>query len=981
LTPTLFASSAPASSTPAAAFPTQDSVAQHGLQPASVAAAGTQNIVLSYSTYLPNQVVNVATSVDSTGSACVTDGTTLWIFDSTGNPTAIVANLFSTASILGEVVSRDENGNCFVAGHAGRGVTLQGPAFGHAQEGVAKFSPNGTLVYAVYFGSDPSNFDFINGIAVDSAGSAYIVGNTDGADFPTHNAVQNLLQGGESAFLVKLDPSGTSLIYSTFFGSATTIPGNAVTTDPSGEAFISGFGTIAATAGAFETSPGPLGNGYVAKFSATGALVYATYLSSAGTSIVGANGLAVDSSGSAYIVGKCANASFPTTPNAFLTAPPAGCNGTVSKLSADGSALVYSTYLGGTNPNTLSAIALDSNGNAYVVGTVGGAGFPLVNPIQSEFLPQPGSGSTLTLTALNNTGTALLYSTLFGGLDDIQVNSVAVDAGGNVYISGGTLLASSSSAGVLTAIIDSVPLLGASNSSLRFSACNPSIGSCQAPGFLAKVSPTTGTRMASPATVDFGVLALTSSTRLVIPILIQNMGTTGIQISNVSITGDYSINNDTCSGSISTAMHCEVDVEFKPTVGGTRPGTLTISSDAPDSPRNIALTGIGGVPQVSLSTTTLNLTSPAVGSNGPSQTVTVSNIGADVLNITALAIAGPSAADFSETHDCTGQLPVGASCHINVTYKASTSNTETAVVQLTDNAAGSPHTVNLIGVISAPGGVPRVSLSTTTLNLTSPAVGSNGPSQTVTVSNIGADVLNITALAIAGPSAADFSETHDCTGQLPVGASCHINVTYKASTSNTESAVVQLTDNAAGSPHTVNLTGLISALGLGLGPGMPSTLTVSAGQTATYNLVVGGPGFSGSVSLSCSGSPLAASCSVPGSVSVSSTPTSFQVVVTSTARSTTGVLPGLGREREFPVLTVAILSTGLLGLLVMSDARRRKTAVITFACLCVLAIAACGGGGGGTHATGTPAGTYALTVTANNGAGTTQSINLTLNVN
>jgi hypothetical protein len=375
--------------------------------------------------------------------------------------------------------------------------------------------------------------------------------------------------------------------------------------------------------------------------------------------------------------------------------------------------------------------------------------------------------------------------------------------------------------------------------------------------------------------VNFGLQPLSTGMATQSSLFVANVGTTSIQVNSVTATGDYSISSNTCSGTLLSALHCEVVVNFKPTGGGTRTGTLTITSDAPNSPRNIQLTGVGGVPQVSLSPASLALTSPSTGAPGPAQTVTLNNTGQDVLNLSGITITGASAADFSEAHNCPAQLGI---------------------------ASGS---------------------------LTS---------------------------------------------------SCQINVTYKASTSSTESAVLQITDDAAGSPHIVNLTGIVSALGLALGPGMPSSLTISASQTATYNLIVGGPGFSGSVSLSCSGAPPAASCTVPGSVTMSSTPTPFHVTVATTMRSTAATFTALRDRGRLP--TMAWGGLGMLIVLLISERSGRKLVLLACACLCTVVIASCGGSGSsGGNPKGTPAGAYTLIVTANNGAGATQSVNLTLNVN
>ena len=626
-----------------------------------------------------------------------------------------------------------------------------------------------------------------------------------------------------------------------------------------------GGGSITTTPGAFQTAPKWSRSPFVTELGPTGTLTYGTYLAG---SYNYENAVAVDGIGNAYVAGSTCNSDpdFPTTPGAYQTTL-VGCGGTVSKLSPDGSSLVYSTFLG---DGSLDHIALDGNGTAYVTGSgSGSSSFPLVRPIQSD-VPQA------TLTAINSAGTVLLFSTFFGG-DlgyDYQhvpirtaVQSIGIDGAGNVYFSGRTS-------------IEGFPILAANNGLLDEGLrCNGTHDSyCLTRGFVAKIAAGSGTALASPSVVNLGLQPLSTGLAQQSSLFIANVGTTSIQVNNVTVTGDYSVSS-ACSGALPSALHCEVVVTFKPTAGGERTGTLTITSDAPDSPRNIQLTGIGGVPQVSLSPASLALTSSGVGNSGPTQTVTLSNSGQDVLNLTGITMMGTSAADFSETYNCPSQLSIS---------------------------------------------------------------GGSNPS------------------------------------------SCQINLTYKASTSSIESAALQITDDAAGSPHIIDLTGVVSALGLALQPGKPSTLSISAGQTATYNLIVGGPGFTGSVSLSCSGSPPAASCTVPSSVNMSSTPTPFLLTVTTTARSTATAFPTL---RERGLQTAMAWAIGGFGVLVIPlISKRGRTRLLLLACTfsCAVVVASCGGSGSNSTPsvpTGTPAGAYTLTVAANNGAGLTQSVDLTLKVN
>lgn len=824
--------------------------------------------VLSYSTYLPvlNALSGAVLSVDSSGAACVTDGKALYGYDPNGNVTFTVSDTIGVPpQIGGTAVFRDGQGNCYLAGTVGPSVTPTGTTFGSAQDGIAKFSSTGTLVYVAYFGGRFAAgglplFATPHAITADSLGNVYVAGTTNAADFPVKQAIQNLFSGTSfDAFVLALDSTGSSLLYSTFFGSETDALSIAV--DSGQSIYITGGGsTIPTTTGAFQTSPNSSHPAFVAKISSSSALVYGTYLGGSGGET--GNAIAVDGNGNAYVAGGTSSSDFPTK-NPFQATPGPGF---LSKLSADGSALVYSTFFGGGGTfggGEIDAMAVDGNGAAYVAGQVGiGGGVPLVNPIQTDFLAdvvlEVGALTQVFVAAFDNTGSALQYSTLFGGFDSNLLTTIGVDFAHNVYIAGG----------ILNVGRDGFPILHASNGTLLpFFSCTPHACPLDAEGFIAKISPNSGTALASPATVDFGAQLATNPAA--VKILIANVGSTDLQINNTAITGDYSISNNTCTGTLLSAKHCEVNVVFTPAARGTRTGVLTLSSNAPDSPRNIQLTGIGAEPIVSLNPTSLSLTSPGIGTAGPAKTVVLSNTGSDLLSFTSLTIVGTNAADFTENDNCSSPL---------------------------------------------------------------------------------------------GP-----------------GTSCNVNLTYKASTANAESASLQFVDNASNSPQTVPLTGTISAFALTIAPGSPSIATISAGQMAAYNLMIGGPGFSGNVTLSCTGAPAAASCSVPGSETLSSTPTAFQATVMTTARSTAIRL--LPRTNLPPTPVVGVVLFGILAFVLLVGRHKRTLIAVAFVSLGVILIASCGGGGGPTGGSnGTPAGTYTVIVTATNGS-SSQSVNLTLNVN
>jgi uncharacterized protein (TIGR03437 family) len=305
---------------------------------------------------------------------------------------------------------------------------------------VTKLNSAGTgLVYSTYLGGSNSS-DAGRGIAVDSSGNAYVVGRTSSATFPiTPTAFQTTLQAGGGAFVTQLNAAGDGLLYSTYLGDTVTTLGTGIALDSAGNAYVTGYtqsATYPVTLGAFRTSFFGI-SGFVSKLNPTASgrasLVYSTFL----PSTIFASGIAVDSSGNAYVTGY-ANAPGVATPGSFQTSTGGGDDVVVTKLNASGTGLVYSTYLGGSGSDRGNGIALDALGNAYVTGITASTNFPVTpGAFQTSF---PGVSPHGFVTKLNATGDALIYSTYLAGDGGIsnneQANGIAVDFAGSAYVTG-----------------------------------------------------------------------------------------------------------------------------------------------------------------------------------------------------------------------------------------------------------------------------------------------------------------------------------------------------------------------------------------------------------------------------------------------------------------------------------------------------------------------------------------------------------------
>lgn len=302
------------------------------------------------------------------------------------------------------------------------------------------------LVYSTYLGG--SGQDIGTGVAVDASGSAYITGETRSADFPISGGVQSTLSGIGDAFVTKLDPSGSAIVYSTFLGGSFFSHSSGIAVDNGGNAYITGItfdSDFPTTVGSFEAADPTPGTpaAFVTKLNASGsALAYSTYLNgNDGTenTFSQGNAVVVDGSGSAYVAGNTDSHNFPLKNPAQAVlggGTNVGGDAFLTKLTPDGSAVVYSTYLGGTSDDLALGVAIDTSGNAYIAGRTESTDFPTTTgAFQTAF----GGGQLDGFAAKFSPTGALIYSTFLGGSDIDLANAVAADATGNTYVAGFTV--------------------------------------------------------------------------------------------------------------------------------------------------------------------------------------------------------------------------------------------------------------------------------------------------------------------------------------------------------------------------------------------------------------------------------------------------------------------------------------------------------------------------------------------------------------
>jgi len=303
---------------------------------------------------------------------------------------------------------------------------------------VAKFAPDGTLLWSTFLGGGGD--DYATGVGVDAAGNVLVAGWTRSIDFPVLHAVQGAFNNGVSpygwdAFVTKLDPTGSKLVYSTFLGGPNDDGAYGLAVDASGNAYVTGSVQVAAGFTGFNSSATGFGI-FVSKLDPQGALVYSyfhPYGSFAGIAAAGA--IAVDAAGSAYIAGT-ASSYYPVSPTKTF-GPRGYSQALVFKLSPDGSQKIYETTLGGSVDAEGMAIAVDRTGAAYVAGITTSVDFPLVHPLESNMGARPLWKSTnggVTWAPIDNLPFAFLQA-------------LVVDA-----TSPGTLYAASSDAGIFRSL-------------------------------------------------------------------------------------------------------------------------------------------------------------------------------------------------------------------------------------------------------------------------------------------------------------------------------------------------------------------------------------------------------------------------------------------------------------------------------------------------------------------------------------------------
>ena len=546
---------------------------------------------------------------------------------------------------------------------------------------------------------------------MDASDDAYITGYTTSPDFPTTpGAFQTAYGGGASVFLTKLNSTGSALVYSTFLGAGDV--GSAIAIDASGDAFVTG-GTgcdFPTTQGAFQTSCGGNGDAFVTELNPVGSgLVYSTYLG--GSDSEQANGIAVDASDNAYVMGSTHSTNFPTTPGAFQLSAGGRYDTFVTVFNTAGSDLIYSTYLGGTGDDIGLGIAMDASADFFITGYTYSTDFPTTpgtfqgkcagvcgpganDAFIAKFVPGDqvwplllnfgdqyvGIGGSPQVTTLTNSGSSALNIT---GINIAGTNRHDFTETNNC----GTSLPGGASCNI--SVTFKPKAIGTRRAAVTIAddaANSPQKASLTGIGTQAAVT-FTPTSLIFPTQVVF----TTSPPQ---PVTLTNSGSGTLLIARINSTSQFKQTNN-CPASLDPQASCTINVRFRPTDKGDQAGSVIVKDNAPGSPQKVPLMGTGTY--VQLIPTKLNFGTQPVGTRSLAKKITLTNKGSVTLSIGGIAITGADAGDFAETNTCGKSVASGASCFIKVTFKPLAKGKRTADVSVYDNGGGNPQEAKLIG--------------------------------------------------------------------------------------------------------------------------------------------------------------------------------------------------------------------------------------------------------------------------------------------
>jgi hypothetical protein len=848
---------------------------------AKISPSGT----LISSTYIGgsnDEAIAVAVAVDGSGDMYLSGGTTSATFPTSsplqatmggGGLDAFVLELnssgtgfvFSTflggsSKDIAQAIALDGSGNVYVTGftESSNFPTLNAtqPKFtGSLEAFAAKIVPGGSaFLYSTYFGGGA---DFNNGMTVDASGDMYLYGDTASTSFPVLNAIQPTFCGwapgqtvtNNHGWVAMLNSAG-SPVYATYIcGSiaADAVRGAAVA--PNGNLFITG-NTASTTFPTLNPIQAAYGGGasdaFVMELSPTGALLYSTYVGGNGQDV--AQGLQLDALNNIYIAGYTSSTNLVTL-NPVQSANAGAEDAFLTKINAAGSAIVFSTYLGGRNNDQAYGMAVNALAQAYLTGQTASTNFPTLNPLQATYgggsadvfvaaiatcgftFSQPGliaaAGASGNLsitttpecgwTATSNSAWITLTPPDSGAGSGVVAYSVSANTGGT---RSGTL----SIGGYMVTITQTgVPVLTIT----KTHAGNFSQGQNGAIYTVTVSSASTGGATTSAVTVTETVPS-------------------GLTLASMSGTG-WSCSSNTCGRSDvlnAGSSYPAITVTVNVAANASSPQVNQVSvSGGGAATANATDSTVIGSPLTSVGS--LSFGNQNINTTSSPQSVILTNPGPGALSISSIGMAGANSGDYAQTNNCPispSTLAANGTCTINVTFTPAAAGARSAALTITDSLAGSPQSVSLSGT----GVIPVVTLSVSSLAFGNQGLNSTSAAQPITLTNTGPGALTITSVGIAGANPSDFAQTGNCPtspATLAVNGTCTINVTFTPTAAGSRAASVTIADNGVSSPQTATLSGTGVAPTVSFSPpSVSGYVAVGTSNTAPITLTNTGSG-------------------------------------------------------------------------------------------------------------------------------------------
>lgn len=752
---------------------------------------------LEYSTYLgPSDASAKAIAIDQSGNAYITgtiasvdlpvvnafqpqfpgstctDCSSAFVqkLDPTGAQ-LIYSTYFSSGGLqpqaAGTGIAVDGQGSAYVVGNGS--VPLKNPL----EQGVgsmflAKFTPDGSgLVYSTQLGGSggtntysPFRDDTATAIAVDTAGNAYVTGNAASPDFPvTMNAFKAScfeLPAGSctlpQVFVLKVDPTGTSLVYSTLLGAG---KGAGVAIDSAGNIWVirttssNYFPTVLATQASLQQSfdPGSNTGAFLARLNSNGSLTFSTFLGGNFSSASG-SGVAVDDDGNAYVAGSIAVVGNNATIDFPIVNPAPGIPNTVEWFI----------------PGAIFAAKISSSGAAPQIS---------VSPRYAPVLElRDVSSSPLTINSITVSGSTILGGTCGSSLPAGGECTLLLYSANPQQPPGGALTISSNASGspqefVINTPTFPPPLTFLSPTHLGFPA--------QLVGTLSTTQTVTLTNLNYPNPFEIAAIQVDPSDPA------------------EGISGDFAQTNN-CPATLEAGSSCTINVQFQPTAGtGPETGQLTIVS--PQNEFYVALAGIRSSGSIAASAQSIQFGTQYVGATPLPRVVTLTNADVQPVTVGGLSLTGP----FIETNNCSAPLAPHASCRVAISFVPTANTNATGQLTVNFSGQGSPVTVNLAatGEVQSDLGVSPFQLTFGKILL-----GSSG-TLPLTLSNLTSSTLTISAFNVSS----GYTQTNDCSGSLAPQATCTVNVTFTPTALQEQDGTLSIVFSGNGSPQVIPLSG------------------------------------------------------------------------------------------------------------------------------------------------------------------------------